>query len=473
MNFWRNLIQIQTYYLPIITIVALLPLPGLFGWHGDWTQTLYHSSLANGEKIIPEMLLSRPALFGLAATPFHLILGPVSGIQAFSALSSAWLAMSFGILYQRIQSKQLSCLWRCAVVLSAPIILHSFAMWAKPLAAAGVLMMFAELTYSADPAKGRQHISWAAIWFAFAVATHESTILYLSLLIPYLLSKPETTRSDCLFSLKRFFIAGFLIVGIYRLILIFEFGLASTVDSSPTVSYRDDTANLLQTAVENIRCTIGPQPLWQIRLCALNTYGFVIHGTGNATMTLSYLSGAAASVAGTLFYTILPFFFFPKSTISEFKRFRKKHALVYSIGALLLIIFHAFLSPYPSSAGICQNGLLPLQMILLIALARVHSPDKPIQSMISCSYLIGSGGLLITLTLSGIVLFPSGSKKEISLHPYDWISPDSAKFHENAYQTFNSLHGPVLSLFTMTVLLIVLILNRRFFSPECYANSTL
>ena len=50
--FLSDHITILSFYLPLLAATALVPMPGMFGWWGDWMSTQFLTDLLNGNPII-------------------------------------------------------------------------------------------------------------------------------------------------------------------------------------------------------------------------------------------------------------------------------------------------------------------------------------------------------------------------------------------------------------------------------------
>ncbi|MDD4350228.1 MAG: hypothetical protein PHF70_14055, partial [Opitutales bacterium] len=213
-QFLNDHIKILAYYLPLLAAAALVPMPGMFGWWGDWMSTQFLTDLLNGNPIPWEagaLLSSRPPLNGFAAAPFYDLIPPVANVQGVAVLASATMVMAAVELYRTATTQALSRIWQLALLLGAPALLHSINIWAKPLSALGILLFLIQiLRYKKSQAY--TDLILAAVWFALSVATHESSILYGIFLVPLFGLPKRQTLALWSRVLATFAMAGIVIV---------------------------------------------------------------------------------------------------------------------------------------------------------------------------------------------------------------------------------------------------------------------
>jgi hypothetical protein len=113
-----------------------------------------------------------------------------------------------------------------------------------------------------------------------------------------------------------------------------------------------------------------------------------------------------ALIGGTLVFTLLPFLL-PLSRLrgQPFRRVATPYG-AFTLGAtIFVIVINAVLTPYSGGAGVCQAGLLPLQLTLLAfgayAAQRLSAP--PIQ-VVAQVLLIALGAGLVAL-IAGTVSY--------------------------------------------------------------------
>ena len=447
--FLSDHITILSSYLPLLAATALVPMPGMFGWWGDWMSTQFLTDLLNGNPIIWDagaLLSSRPPLNGFAAAPFYDIIPPVANVQGVAVLASATMVMAAVELYRTATNQALSKIWQLALLLGAPALLHSANIWAKPLSTLGILLFLIQiLRYKKS--ESSTDLILAAVWFALSVATHESSILYSILLVPLFELPKRQTLGLWSRVLATFAVAGIVIVGIHRIPAMLQFGMNSAISSNPALFYRDPSLSGLQVFLDNMVSTFTGYGFGFIPLAFKSACQAISTPDPDWMHTLSLFSKhVIPRFAGCLIFAIIPVLLMPKTVIrSVLSSLRTDHCsafLSWTISGFIIIIAHALLSPYASHNGIAQNGLLPLQLLMILISIFVLT-QKPWTSAIGAIYqltlgVIAVGALSVLMRLTWFH----------TIHTNGWFDngsatyPDFTTFLSSDYFTIMDVIGP-------------------------------
>jgi len=474
-HFLNDHIKILAYYLPLLAAAALVPMPGMFGWWGDWMSTQFLTDLLNGNPIPWEagaLLSSRPPLNGFAAAPFYDLIPPVANVQGVAVLASATMAMASVELYRTATTQALSRIWQLALLLGAPALLHSINIWAKPLSALGVLLFLIQiLRYKKSLA--HTDLILSAVWFALSVATHESIILYGILLVP-LFGLPKR-QTFALWSrvLATFAVTGIVIVGIHRIPAMLQFGMNSAISSNPALFYRDPSLSGLQVFFDNIVSTFTGYGFGFIPLAFKSAFQAISTPDSDWMHTLSLFSKhVIPRFAGCLIFAIIPCFLVTRTSIQSIRNsLRSRHCATFIswvVSGFVIIVSHALLSPYASHNGIVQNGLLPLQILMMLICIFVLR-QQPWTSFIGAIYHLTIGVFAVG-SISILMRFTWFN----SIHTNGWFDnaaatyPDFALFISSDYSTIMDTIRPTGWL--IAIILSFLIWTRSFALP--YSEST-
>lgn len=447
-HFLNDHITILAYYLPLLAAAALVPMPGMFGWWGDWMSTQFLTDLLNGNPIPWEagaLLSSRPPLNGFAAAPFYDLIPPVANVQGVAVLASATMVMAAVELYRTATTQALSRIWQLALLLGAPALLHSINIWAKPLSALGVLLFLIQiLRYK----KSRAHtdLILSAVWFALSVATHESSILYGILLVPLFGLPKRQTLALWSRVLATFAMAGIVIVGIHRIPAMLQFGMNSAIASNPALFYRDPSLSGLQVFLDNIVSTFTGYGFGFIPLAFKSAFQAISTPDPDWMHTLSLFSKhVIPRFAGCLIFVIIPLFFFPAKSVHAIKGFFRSSVRNTSISWIasgsIITILHAILTPYSSHNGIVQAGLLPLQMLIVLFCVFISQTNVVFSR--SCALY----NLLLGIIPVGIISFLmrltwyDSIDAQVTIEQASATYPDFAFFLSQDYHTIMEIMG--------------------------------
>lgn len=446
--FLSDHITILSSYLPLLAATALVPMPGMFGWWGDWMSTQFLTDLLNGNPIIWDagaLLSSRPPLNGFAAAPFYDIIPPVANVQGVAVLASATMVMAAVELYRTATTRTLSRIWQLALLLGAPALLHSANIWAKPLSTLGILLFLVQaLRYK----KSQSHsdLILAAVWFALSVATHESSILYGIFLFPLFGLPRRQTLALWSRILATIAVAGVVIAGIHRIPAILEFGMNSAISSNPALFFRDPSQSGLQMFLDNIVSTLTGYGFGFIPLTFKSAFQAIFIPDPDWMHTLSLFSKhIIPRFAGCLIFAIIPLIFFPVKSVHMIKGFfgssNRKTSISWIASGSVIIVLHAILTPYSSHNGIVQAGLLPLQM--LIILFCVFASQTSVVFARVCAFynvLLGIIPVGIISILMRLTWYDSIDSNEILLQA-SATYPDFALFLSQNYRTIMDVMG--------------------------------
>jgi hypothetical protein len=447
------------YALALVPTV-ISPFPVLGEWSGDWW-ICYQQGQAILTGNFSAGLLQRPPLFGAAALPLWGFNGGLASFQIMTAVSSAGLlsAVLHAIEYFRGAVRLLVL---APLFFSAFFLHHTAACWSKPLAAGLLLTALVECWESR--VSGRS-ISWwrGSIWFALAVATHQSSIIYLPLLL--LVGAAKARWNDTWRLLGITTLCGLIIVAPFELWSIAHFGIAAKVAANPTVSDRAESGMGFggNASLSLLTGFVGWSPLVALSRWANSSQPFVRMTVIRESWWLvtTYLT----MLAGTLLGALIPFLVFVRKGWSELAghpfTLRVKSSWLFL--ALTIIFFaNAALSPFWSASGTAQNGLVGLTLILFVAFLLVIDDAPKVLPRVSVLTAIIGGIPLLALNLF-ICAGLSSSARFRELFTFgsegDWTDR-ILQFH---LQPLGLLHFPLLQLLVVCVAagMILLYLPRR------------
>jgi hypothetical protein len=205
-------------------VAAPFAIPG--SWGGDWAV-----ALGGGEAILHGMrftseLLARPPLFGAASIPLLLLAPTMAGFQVFCAVASACALQTFRSGLRPETDRML--VW---VLAGSVFFLQITAnAWPKFLCAAFLLA-----AWQALGTKEAHRLAWGGILLGFAIATHQSAILFAPLALTRL------RRSDRRIALGQMFaVLGLaaLIAGLWEIHTLIAYGWEAKLHANPAVSAR-------------------------------------------------------------------------------------------------------------------------------------------------------------------------------------------------------------------------------------------
>jgi hypothetical protein len=376
---WPVLFEGLLLYSLALVPAVISPFPVIGDWSGDWLLCYQQGQAIYTGQIFSSQLLERPPLFGAATLPLWTFGAGLAPFQIMSAVASAALlgAVIYAIDYFRAgnATKNLGRIIPLAPLLVSPFFLHhTAACWSKPLAGALVLVGLIDCW---DAWMSGSRSSWwrGSIWFALAVAVHQSSIIYVFFLLAIVTATAPGERSvGATFKLLTISLVCLLfIVGPYELWSIAHYGLAAKVSANPALAQRAEsgvgfTENTVLCLLSSF---IGWSPLLSLRrwLTSPHPLGAVTVAKESWWLLTKYLT----MLASTLFGIFLPFVILATGRYRnlELNRYLKSPDF-WRFGAAVagVLIANAVLSPFWSANGSAQNGLVCLVLMIFVGLLR-------------------------------------------------------------------------------------------------------
>src|ERR1051326_1434721 len=184
---WRHLGEVYLLYVVALLPAVISPFPIVGIWNGDWFylfkagQTLWEGGRLSFES------LQRPPLFGAGAAPLWLFADGLIPYQIFSAVMSAGTLGSCLFAADRFWPTLSRFRLLAPLVCSVFFLHHTAACWAKLAAAGFVLASAVDFSREHSPVT-----AWSSgVWFALAVAMHQSSLIYLPVLIVIWTAQPD------------------------------------------------------------------------------------------------------------------------------------------------------------------------------------------------------------------------------------------------------------------------------------------
>jgi len=420
----RTLISLRDAYG--FSLIALLPalfspFPILGTWDGDWF-FLYQAgqTVWEGGRLSPESL-QRPPLFGAAAAPLWIFAEGLIPFQIFSAVMSAGvLAASFFALHHFVP--RTSRLRVIALLVMAPFFLHhTAACWGKLMAAGLLVAAGTELRRSRDS----RTLLWSGVWFALAVAAHQSSLLYAPLLIAIRVSVHGWKASEIIRLVFAMGLAGLLLVAPYEVWTIYDYGLDQKVAVNPAVAQRDpEIPMVLNTLLVVVSSFVGWAPLeslfrwwWQPDALALARV---------ASEAFWMITSWIQTLAGTFLGTYAPLFIAGGVTLLNRLRVavstQQIGFLALASGAVILL--NGLLNPFYSSNGTMQTGLTALGLAGFLVLSHLLLTETPRRWAVAMAVTALCGTfpwLLLNLGTSlGLRLSPAFRSRVVGGSERDW-----------------------------------------------------
>jgi hypothetical protein len=364
--------ELYGFYLLALVPALLSPFPIAGTWDGDWL-FLYEAgqSLWKGTDLTAESL-QRPPLFGGGASFLWLFQGGLIPFQIYAAVMSAGTIGACVFALRRhgchITLRRLLPL----LVLTPFFLHHTAACWGKLMAAGLLVASGAELASN----KSRPAEWWSALWFALAVAVHQSSLLYAPLLLGIRLLPPHRNTAPALLKwLTRMAIPGILLVGSFEGWTVFHYGLEAKIAANPSVAQRDPALSLLEnTAMVILTSFVGWSPLESLLRWLEQADAFTLARAGKEGFWL--LTSWVQVMAGTFLGV-----WGPVLLASRFRRgdiLTEKHSTkslwIPGSSAAVVVVLNGLLTPFASSHGTMQAGLVGLGLAgLLIFIAAMEA----------------------------------------------------------------------------------------------------
>ena len=346
----------RLYVIALIPMVAApFAIPG--GWGGDWAV-----ALRSGESILRAVpftsdLLARPPLFGAASIPL-LLLGPTMGsFQVFCAVASGGALQLFRSGLKADASPRL--VW----VLAGSIFFLQVTAnaWPKFLCAAFLLA-----AWQALDAKGSRRVGVAGAMLGFAIATHQSAVLFVPLVLTRLLPPAGSAARKLGEATVVLLVAAALVVP-WEIHTILVHGWEAKVQANPAVSQRLAAVPAwLNVILVGVTTFVAWSPLEIMGHWAKAADRFSLLRAGHEIYWL--VTETFNALAGSLLGLILPWWI----ALGSRDFFGRLRGLWRAMGwpgrtALgLALAGQMLLNPFFSSGGSLQSGWVPVGMALTL-----------------------------------------------------------------------------------------------------------
>lgn len=355
------------YGVALIPLVAApFALPG--GWGGDWLVALGSGeAILHGTPFTPE-LLARPPLFGAASIP-ALLLGPtMGGFQVFCAVASACALQLFRSGLKPGASPRL--IW----ILAGSIFFLQISAnaWPKLLSAA---FLFA--AWHALEMKTGRRLTVAGAMMGLAIATHQSAILFVPLLLTRLNVAGMPWRQKLGEATAVLALAA-LVVAPWEIHTLLVHGWAAKIQANPAVSQRlAEVPVWLNILLVGVTTVIAWSPLeivghWVNAADRFSLLRLTHDFYWTVTETFNVF-------AGSLVGLLIPWW----AALGSRDFGRRLHRLWRAMGWLVrgalafALAGQMVLNPFYSSAGSLQTGWVPVGMALALWFARELSEAAP------------------------------------------------------------------------------------------------
>jgi hypothetical protein len=386
---------VGVYALALIPLLAApFALPG--AWGGDWLLALKGGQyILSGENFSPE-LLARPPLFGASAIPLLLLGSPMIAFQIFCAVGSAGTLQVFRAELGPKSDPRL--LW----ILAGSIFFLQITAnaWAKFLCAGYLLAAWQALDTN------QRWRSWAAgALLGLAVATHQSAILFVPLVLTRLFRQNQTFGAT-LGRITGISIIAACVVLPWEIHTLTAFGWKAKWLANPAVSQR----------LEEMPAWLNAGFVGVTTLLAWGPVRILLHWLGSSdrfslfriTHELYwFLTATFNSLAGSLLGLVLPWWLAlgTQDLWSRAAGFCRR-LNQWEIGALIwAFLGQMVLNPFYSPEGSLQTGWVPagLAVTLWFAIEMTRAPVRQTEMVLRHVVWFGTGPWLafnVALTMA-------------------------------------------------------------------------
>jgi len=274
-------------------------------------------------------------------------------------------------------------------------------------------------------AVNRQALWWAAVWFALAVAVHQSSIIYAPLLLAIWVVKNGWTVADLVKISFIFAATGFVLVGSFELWTIGRYGLAAKIAANPSVAQRDPSVSLAaNTFLVMLTSFLGWSPVESMLRWARqpDPFSFGRFSKESFWLVTSWLQ----VLAGTFLGAHAPLLVSGGRTLlGRLRNARRDRTAFLLLAASGIVVFlNGLLNPFYSSNGSMQTGLVGLGLAGFLALSVWLAKESPQR----WSWVIGITTVCCTLpwlalnlgVSSGLRFSPAFRSSFISGSEGDW-----------------------------------------------------
>jgi len=339
---------------------AVSPFPILGTWSGDWL-ILYDMGRGVVERSLDASQLSRPPLFGAASSPLWLFRGGLPPFQLMSVVvSAATVTTLFGLLRKWRPTASLSYL--VPFLLSPVFLHHNAAAWGK--------LMTAGLLIAGVVEASEQHLWRGAVLFALAVGTHDAGIIFAPAWVWAALRR-EDRRKSLVRALIVLAVAGILLVLPIQIWEIAKFGLHAKLAANPVVSDRDTVpwgTKVLLAIVSSFVAWSPFQALWR--------WIHSPHPLAKVTLVKEsfwFLDAWVSPAAGTVLGLQFPFL---REKIWRQTGVDRTSRRAWIAVSAFAVFAASALTPYYSTFGTANAGLVPLQLGLYVLAVRLLPEDE-------------------------------------------------------------------------------------------------
>lgn len=347
------------YTWPLAAAI-LTPFPGMGVWSTDWLYNYQTGLGVLGRLPYGGPMLERPPLGGASCIPLWMIAEGFPTFQVWSAVTSTALVLVARELYRELGgTRQGARVW-LPLLASSFFLHHTMLCWAKFMAAGLTLSGLLLMHRATRELSTRQWIG-GSVLFAFAVATHQSAILYVPFLVLFA-ARNAPLRATAI-RLGIALAAGLIIVLPFELWTIATFGLDAKVNANPAVAQRAPNATAAALVTWMLISTVVP---WNF----VDDTIWCIHEQASWSSLYWLATGVLTALAGTFVGSALPFLPLRSARGSD----RSWLAPLTSWGFLacvaLALLGNAVLSPFAAKWGSAQTGVVPIQLLLYVVLIR-------------------------------------------------------------------------------------------------------
>jgi len=367
-----NLADLYGFYLLALVPAIISPFPVLGTWDGDWL-FLYEAgqSLWKGTELTAESL-QRPPLFGAGASLLWIFQEGLTPFQIYAAVMSAG-AVGACVFALRMFGCNIALKRLLPLLVLTPFFLHhTAACWGKLMAAGLLVAAGAELASS----KSRPAEWWSALWFALAVAVHQSSLLYAPLLFGIWIVTPrQDTFSALMKWLARLAILGILLVGSFEAWTVYHYGLDAKIAANPSVAQRDPQVTLFENSAFVILTSfVGWAPLDSLTRWLYQPDATTVLRAGKEGFWL--LTSWIQVMAGTFLGVWGPILLAGRRSLGSAIKKQRTTRPWWILGGAAggVVILNGLLNPFASSNGTMQTGLVGLGLAgLLVLIANVET----------------------------------------------------------------------------------------------------
>ncbi len=354
------------YLLALVPLVAVpFPLPG--DWGGDWLVALEAGRhLLSGERFTPE-LLARPPLFGAAAIPL-MAFGPVAAsFQVFCAVASAGLLQVFQTALGADRSRR----WLWIPAGSIFFLQITANAWSKFLCAAFLLAAWQTLN-----GEQRWRHAVAGVLLGLALATHQSAVLF----VPLLLTRLEWTsrRPAAGAHVMTIIVTAALMVLPWEIHTLASYGWKAKWLANPAVSQRlADLPAWLNALLVGVTTFVAWGPVEVARHWWSQDDRFSLLRLGHEAYWLA--TATFNTLAGCLLGLVLPWW----TALGGRELARKAAAAVHQwdrrtvVALTFALLGQMILNPFYSADGSLQTGWVPFGVLAALWFAQEISRAAP------------------------------------------------------------------------------------------------